>query len=180
MIVRIIFVYRKGFRRRRLVTSLLDPVLYPAAEIAAMYHERWTIETFYDEFKNVMKANQWHCQTVESFKRELVCQMIVACLTRLAMSEAAKLRTATPGKISFSRAFTEIRYMFKKTLLRAGLGVGVWEEDYQEFIAQCARYIIKVKPGRIFSRDKQEYRKKARGLDRGKVGRPRKKIKAGK
>jgi hypothetical protein len=29
LIVRVVFVYRNGFRRRRLVTSLLDPILFP-------------------------------------------------------------------------------------------------------------------------------------------------------
>ncbi|RPJ85111.1 MAG: IS4 family transposase, partial [Acidobacteria bacterium] len=54
--VRVIFVYRDGFRRRRLVTSLLDPDQYPAAELAEIYHKRWDIETFYRDFKRTMKA----------------------------------------------------------------------------------------------------------------------------
>jgi hypothetical protein len=31
--VRVVFVHRNGFRRRRLVTSLLDPNLFPATEL---------------------------------------------------------------------------------------------------------------------------------------------------
>ena len=77
MKVRVVYVRRNGFRRRRLVTSLLDPVAYPASE-----------------------------------HRLLV--------------------------------------------------------DY------CARHRIVVRPGRVFPREKQEYRRKSRGLIRGKVGRPRK------
>jgi len=46
LIVRVLYVYRKGFRRRRLVTSLLDPIMYPASELANLYHLRWDIETF--------------------------------------------------------------------------------------------------------------------------------------
>ena len=42
--VRVVFVHRDGFRRRRLVTSLLDPVLFPASELARLYHMRWDIE----------------------------------------------------------------------------------------------------------------------------------------
>jgi IS4 transposase len=42
---------RRGFRTRTLFTSLLDPVAYPAAELAALYHERWELELGFDELK---------------------------------------------------------------------------------------------------------------------------------
>ena len=32
----------------RVATTLLDPAAAPAAEIAALYHERWEVETAYD------------------------------------------------------------------------------------------------------------------------------------
>ena len=35
----------------RLATTLLDPAAAPAAEVAALYHERWEVETAYDEVK---------------------------------------------------------------------------------------------------------------------------------
>ena len=34
---------RKGFKPRTLLTSLVDPELYPANEIVELYHERWEI-----------------------------------------------------------------------------------------------------------------------------------------
>ena len=40
-IARSIRYQRKGFKPQRLLTSLLDLVAYPAAELVAMYHERW-------------------------------------------------------------------------------------------------------------------------------------------
>jgi len=42
--VRVVFVYRDGFRRRRLITSLLDPIEFPASELAPLYHKRWDID----------------------------------------------------------------------------------------------------------------------------------------
>jgi len=117
MQVRIIYTYRKGFRRRRIATSLLDAKEYPAAELSDIYHLRWNIETFYREFKSTMNGNHWHCGKVESFKIEFLSKMILCCMTRLAV----------------------------------------------------------IKLGRIFSRDKQTYRKKSRALLRNKVGRPTKK-----
>lgn len=34
-----------------LITTILDPELAPAAELAAVYHEHWEIEMGYDEIK---------------------------------------------------------------------------------------------------------------------------------
>src|SRR5262249_47580566 len=49
--VRAIRYRRRGFRPRTLLTSLLDPDAYPAAEIVALYHERWELELGFDEVK---------------------------------------------------------------------------------------------------------------------------------
>lgn len=40
----------------RLLTTLLDDTEAPAAELAALYHERWEIETALDEFKTHLKG----------------------------------------------------------------------------------------------------------------------------
>lgn len=40
----------------RLVTTLLDPATAPAAELAALYHERWEVEGAFDELKTHLKG----------------------------------------------------------------------------------------------------------------------------
>ena len=42
----------------RLVTNILDPARAPAAELAQLYHERWEIETAFDEFKTHLRGGQ--------------------------------------------------------------------------------------------------------------------------
>ena len=42
----------------RLVTTLLDPAAAPAEELAALYHERWEIETALDELKTHLRGAQ--------------------------------------------------------------------------------------------------------------------------
>ena len=48
----------------RLLTSILDPDQAPAQELAALYHERWEIETALDELKSRSPVRQrkrrWH------------------------------------------------------------------------------------------------------------------------
>jgi hypothetical protein len=116
--VRVVFVYRNGFRRRRLVISLLDPVLFPVAELANLYHRRWDIETFYRDFKHSLQATSWHCKTPTSFHQELLVHMISLCLIRIAMLEASHLANVTVSKLSFSRALTETRLFLKFLLAR--------------------------------------------------------------
>src|ERR1035437_6057214 len=40
----------------RLATTILDHKLAPAAELAAIYHERWEIETAFDELKTHLRG----------------------------------------------------------------------------------------------------------------------------
>src|SRR6266516_4734724 len=42
----------------RLLTTLLDPTLAPAAELAALYHERWEVEGALDELKTHQRGAQ--------------------------------------------------------------------------------------------------------------------------
>jgi hypothetical protein len=161
MTVRVIFVYRDGFRRRRLVTSLLDPDQYPAAELAEIYHKRWDIETFYRDLKRSMKAIHWHCASPQTFEQELTVHMIAVCLIRLAMLEASDSSSCGVAIFSFTRSLTETRVFF------AWIGrpdAQPFERLYAGYVAFCARHKVRIKPGRHFSRDQQEYRHRARGL----------------
>jgi hypothetical protein len=172
--VRVVFVYRNGFRRRRLVTSLLDPILFPASELARLYHMRWDIETFYRDFKHTLCATSWHCSTPTSFHQELLVHMIALCLIRIAMIEAGYLANVSVGQLSFARVLTETRLFFK--LLLSTADILPWPSIWAIFVQHCARHRVKLKPNRQFPRDRQQYRRKSRGLERRRPGRKRKAI----
>ena len=160
--VRVVFVYRKGFRRRRLITSLLDPILYPASELANLYHMRWDIETFYRDFKHTLSATSWHCRTQDSFHQELLMHMISSCLIRIAMVHAGKLVNLYVGQLSFARALTETRLFLK--ILVSNPDLLSWHSTWKGLIHRCSKHRVRVEPGRQFSRNRQEYRRKSRGL----------------
>jgi hypothetical protein len=171
--VRVVFVYRNGFRRRRLITSLLDPILFPVAELANLYHMRWDIETFYRDFKHTLKATSWHCKSYTSFHQELLVHMIALCLIRLAMLEASHRVNVPVSKLSFARALTETRLFLK--LLFATFEEQLWDSIYSNYVDCCSRHRVKFKPDRHFPRDRQQYRKKTRGIvDPRRRGRKRK------
>ena len=55
----------KGFRTRELilVTTLLDPEKYPAAEIAQLFLQRWNVELFFRDLKTILKMEHLRCQS---------------------------------------------------------------------------------------------------------------------
>lgn len=167
--LRVLFVHRNGFRRRRLVTSLLEPTQFPASELARLYHMRWDIETFYRDFKHTLHATSWHSHTPNSFHQELLVHMIAICLIRIAMLEAGRLANVTVGQISFARALTETRLFLK--LLLTTTQILLWPSLWRAFVQCCARHRVQFKPDRQFPRDRQQYRRKSRGLEQHRRGR---------
>lgn len=97
-----------------------------------------------------------------TFEQELIVHLITVCLIRLAMLEAARRGKVTVAQLSFSRSLTQIRVFFRR-LCRFPLPH--WEHLYADLINACAAFLVRIKPGRSFSRDRQQYRRKARGLE---------------
>ena len=145
-------------------------------QIILQMYLRWCIETFYRDFKHTMQASSWHCRKPTSFNQELLVHMIVLCLIRIAMLQASHLAKVPVAQLSFARALTETRLFFK-LLLSAG-EKNRWACIWAAFVRCCAQYRVKIKPNRRFPRDRQQYRRKSRGLERKRLGRKPKVTKA--
>lgn len=102
---------RRGFDAVTLLTSLLDPNRYPAAEIVGLYHERWEIELGYDEIKTHMLERQEaiRSRTPEGVRQELWGIMLAYNLVRVEMERAADEADVEPTRISFVNALAMIR-----------------------------------------------------------------------
>ena len=114
MLVRAIRYKRKGFEESTLLTSLLDPVKYPAAEIVALYHERWEIELGYDEVKTHLLAREEaiRSRTPAGVRQEMWGILLAYNLVRLEMEKAADEIGVPPTRISFTNALAMVRYAF--------------------------------------------------------------------
>ena len=66
-------VDKKGFRTKQfvVVTSLLDPVEYPAKELAGLYRARWHAELDIRSIKDVMQMDVLRCKTPEMVRKEI-------------------------------------------------------------------------------------------------------------
>jgi hypothetical protein len=109
--VRAIRYQRKGFPPSMLLTSLLDPIEYPAAELIAMYHERWEIEIGYDEIKTHLleREEAIRSKTPTGVRQELWGIGLAYNLVRLEMERAADEAGVAPSRISFVNALALIR-----------------------------------------------------------------------
>jgi hypothetical protein len=92
-----------------LVTSLLDPVEYPAADLAALYAKRWEVETNLRHLKQTLGMDVLRTKSLDGIHKELAMFAIVYNLVRLTMLEAAQRQRVDPNRISFVDALRWLR-----------------------------------------------------------------------
>jgi hypothetical protein len=102
---------RAGHAAQTLLTSLLDAERYPAAEVVALYHERWEMELAYDEVKTVMleRAEAIRSQSPVAVTQELWGLLLAYNLVRLEMRRVAAAAGVAPTRVSFIGALRLIR-----------------------------------------------------------------------
>jgi len=98
----------------RFVTSILEPARAPATELAMLYHERWEIETAFDEFKTHLKGAQrvLRSKTPELVRQEAWGLLLAHFAIHALMHEAALgalPRARDPDTLSFTHALRVTR-----------------------------------------------------------------------
>jgi len=80
----------RGFRGRRitLVTTLLDPKLYPAEQISGLYARRWRLELCLRDLKTTLGMELLRCKTPDLAEKELLVYLLAHNLVRCLMAEA--------------------------------------------------------------------------------------------
>ena len=95
----------------RLITTLLDSGQYPADELAALYHERWRMETTFAEIKTTLKGADivLRSKTPELVRQEFWGLLLAHHVVRKLMLEAALSRQRTPDGLSFKHSLSVVR-----------------------------------------------------------------------
>jgi hypothetical protein len=95
----------------RLATTILDPDKAPAEELAALYHERWEIETAFDELKTHLRGAQivLRSKTPDLVRQEFYGLLMAHFAIRGLMHEAALKAGEDPDRLSFLHAVRVIR-----------------------------------------------------------------------
>jgi IS4 transposase len=105
--VRLIRVtYRRGHRNHVLwlVTTMIDPSKYPAAEIAKLYRTRWCIETRIGAMKTTLEMNVLRGKSVNAIRREVASIILGHNLVWMLVHEAAEKSGIVAEDISFAGA----------------------------------------------------------------------------
>ena len=95
----------------RLVTTILDHEKAPATELAALYHERWEIETAFDELKTHLRGARivLRSKTPDLVRQEFYGLLMAHFAVRGLMHEAALKANEDPDRLSFLHAVRIVR-----------------------------------------------------------------------
>jgi hypothetical protein len=95
----------------RLVTTILDPAQAPAAELAALYSERWEIESAFDELKTHLRGARMvlRSKTPELVRQEFYGLLMAHFAIRGLLHEAALEADEDPDRLSYLHAVRVVR-----------------------------------------------------------------------
>jgi hypothetical protein len=139
----------RGFRARRIfvATTLLDPVAYPAATIAALYRDRWLIELRFRDIKITLGMDVVRGKTADIVRKEILMHLLAYNLIRCLMWEAATQRGIDLHRLSFAGAvdrlnvFLPYLWLFEGTPKAQGL--------YDLLLRSIARDLLPRRPNRV-------------------------------
>jgi hypothetical protein len=97
--------------RYRLITTILDPQAAPAAELAALYPQRWEFETALDELKTHQRGPRvvLRSKMPDGVTQEIYGYLCVCYAIRWLMHAVALEAGADPDRLSFTRTLRAAR-----------------------------------------------------------------------
>lgn len=142
-------LYQRGFRLRQITvaTTLLDPKLYPSAEILRAYLRRWRMEMSLDDIKTTLGMNLLSCKSPEMIRKEMLMHLIAHNFVRLTMVCASVQYGADLERISFKgtvdalRQFTQAMAQARSKKTRRHL--------WQYLLCILVEDLVPDRPGRV-------------------------------
>jgi len=108
-IIRFDAVVRRKKKRITLVTTLLDPKLYPADQLIALYARRWNLELALRHLKTTLGMELLRCQTPDTAEKELLVYLIAYNLVRCLMAGTVALAGVEMERLSFKGTVDALR-----------------------------------------------------------------------
>ncbi len=138
----------RGFRSRRvtLVTTLLDPKLFPAKELIGLYARRWRLELCLRDLKTTLGMEELRCKTPDMAEKELLAYLVAHNLVRCVIAEAVATYKVDLERISFKgtvdalRQYTDAIGQARNQKMRRQL----WED----LLLNLARDLVRRRPNR--------------------------------
>lgn len=145
-ILRFEAVVRRRKKRITLVTTLLDPVAYPARELIALYARRWHLELALRHIKTSMGMELLRCQSPDMAEKELLAYLVAYNLIRCLMAQAVAQAGAEMARVSFKGTVDAVRqYTAAMQSQRSQKGRSkLWDQ----LVDVIARDLVPLRPGR--------------------------------
>lgn len=149
--LRLVFVTvnAPGFRSQSLVvvTTLLDPIRYPADQIARLYLRRWAVELFFRDIKITLGMDVLRCQTPDMVRKEIAMHAIAYNLIRALMQQAAALYHVPIERLSFKGSVDTLR-QWVDTLNAASGKPRVQARLFNHLLEILAEDLVPLRPDR--------------------------------
>jgi hypothetical protein len=138
----------RGFRSRRitLVTSLLDPELYPVQELVALYARRWRLELCLRDLKTTLGMEPLRCKTPEMAEKELLAYLVAHNLVRCLMAEVVATHRVELERVSFKGSVDALR-QFSAAMSRAP-HPKLRRQLWADLLLALARDLVPLRPNR--------------------------------
>ena len=100
-----------GFRTQRLilVTTLLDPRTFSAAELGRLYLRRWAVELFFRDIKLTLGMDVLRCQSPAMVQKEIAMHVMAYNLIRVLMQDIAGSYQIDVDRLSFKGTVDALR-----------------------------------------------------------------------
>jgi hypothetical protein len=144
-----VLVAVKGFRTQAyvIVTTLLDPVLYPPSALAELYFLRWSVELRFRDVKCTLGLDILRCKSPIMVQKELWMQVIAHNLIRALMLKAAVIKHQPLSRLSFKGAIDTLR-QWAPLLVANAKHPTVYRRLFKKLIACIANDLVLLRPER--------------------------------
>lgn len=149
-------VSAQGCRSRTiiLITTLLDPVAYPAEALGALYLQRWSVELHFREIKIVLALDILRCLSPKMIEKELLLHVLAYNLIRSLMQHAAIRHGVALHRLSFKGTLDSLRH-FADVIQAAAGRRRKQSELFDLMLRLIAKDQLPVRPGRHEPRAKK-------------------------
>jgi hypothetical protein len=100
--------WKKGGRKLRLLTNVLDPAKLPAAAAVALYLRRWSVERMFYDLKEVLNLHRFYAANANAVGMQVYAAAITYAALRMAQARIAAAAGLPPERLSVEKLFPKV------------------------------------------------------------------------
>ena len=130
-----------------LVTTLLDPKLYPAEALVALYARRWRLELCLRDLQTTMGLEPLRCKTPDMAEKELLAYLVAHNLVRCVIAEAVARYQVELERVSFKGSVDALRQY--SAALGQARNRKMRRRLWADLLLNLARDLVRYRPNRL-------------------------------